>query len=81
MLVLGLSLLLSNSMGLATLPLQYLLKDHMHLGATAIARFFALAGAAWYAKPLAGMLSDSVPLWGTRRRSYLLLSSALLILL
>jgi len=81
MLVLGLSLLLSNSTGLAILPLQYLLKDRMHLGATAIAGFFALAAAAWYAKPLAGMLSDSVPLWGTRRRSYLLGSSALVILL
>lgn len=75
MIVIGLSLLLSNSVGVAGLPLQYLLKDHLHLGATAISGFFALAGIAWYGKPLAGMLSDSVPLWGTRRRHYLLLSS------
>ena len=75
MVVIGLSLLLSNSPGIAGLPLQYLLKDHLHLGATAIAAFFALTGIAWWAKPLAGMLSDSVPLWGTRRRHYLLFSS------
>ena len=81
MLVIGLSLLLSNSMWLADLPLRYLLKNHMHLGATAIAGFFALAGAAWYAKPLAGMLSDSVPLWGTRRRFYLIISSAVAVAL
>lgn len=81
MLIIGLSLLLSNSVGLAGLPLQYLLKDRLHLGATAISGFFALAGVAWYAKPLAGMLSDSVPLWGTRRRFYLLFSSAVAVAL
>ena len=81
MVVIGLSLLLSNSVGLAGLPLQYLLKDHLHLGATAISGFFALAAMAWYAKPLAGMLSDSVPLWGTRRRFYLLGSSILAVAL
>ena len=81
MLVIGLSLLLSNSVGLAALPLQYLLKDHLHLGALAISGFFALAGTAWYAKPLAGMLSDSVPLWGMRRRPYLLASSVVAVLL
>ncbi len=34
-----------------------------------------MTGLAWYCKPLSGILSDSVPLWGTRRRHYLLLSS------
>lgn len=57
------------------LPFRYLLKDHLHLPPQAMAGFFALAGMAWYFKPLAGILSDTFPLFGTRRRSYLLLSA------
>ena len=78
LLLIGLSLIVvtfANDLNLATLPLRFLLKDRLHLGATAVSGFFALTGLAWYFKPLAGMLSDSVPLWGTRRRSYLLASS------
>ena len=78
LLLIGLSLLIvtfANDLNLARLPLQFLMKDRLHLGATAVSGFFALTGLAWYFKPLAGMLSDSVPLWGTRRRNYLLASS------
>lgn len=59
---------------LAKLPLQFLLKTHLHLHPTQMAAFFGLTGLAWYFKPLAGLLSDVVPLGGTRRRHYLLLS-------
>ena len=57
---------------LAKLPLQFLLKDHLHVSPTQMAAFFALTGLAWYFKPLAGLLADAVPLWGSRRRNYLL---------
>src|SRR5579875_1219898 len=57
------------------LPIQFLLKNHLHLPPQTMAGFFALGGLAWYFKPLAGILSDTVPLFGTRRRSYLLLSA------
>ena len=59
---------------LARLPLQFLLKDHLHVRPEAMAAFFGLTGLAWYFKPLAGLLSDAVPLWGSRRRNYLLVS-------
>ncbi len=59
---------------LAKLPLQFLLKDHLHLGATAMAAFFGLTGLAWYFKPIAGLLADAVPLRGSRRRNYLVVS-------
>lgn len=59
---------------LAKLPLQFLLKDHLHVSPAQMAAFFALAGLAWYFKPLAGLLADAVPLWGSRRRNYLLVS-------
>src|SRR5437016_5396954 len=55
------------------LPLQYLLKSDLHVSRDAMAAFFAAGALAWYFKPLAGILSDSVPLFGTRRRHYLLL--------
>lgn len=58
----------------AKLPLQFLLKDHLHLGPTAMAAFFGLTSLAWYFKPIAGLLSDVVPLFGSRRRNYLMLS-------
>lgn len=58
--------------GLWQLPLQWLLKERMHLGAEDVAWFFAAALTPWYFKPLAGLLSDSLPLFGSRRRTYLL---------
>ncbi len=59
---------------MAKLPLQSLIKDRFHLGPDAVADFFAVAGIALYVKPLAALVSDEVPLLGSRRRSYLVLS-------
>ena len=59
---------------LAKLPLQFVLKDHLHVTPPLMAAFFGLTGLAWYFKPQAGLLCDVVPLWGSRRRSYLVLS-------
>jgi predicted MFS family arabinose efflux permease len=56
------------------LPLRFVLKDELHLDAQAISAFFALGLFSNYVKPLAGILTDSVPLFGTRRRHYLLFS-------
>jgi predicted MFS family arabinose efflux permease len=63
--------------GLATYPLFFLLKDEMRLTAAETATFLALIGVAWNVKPLYGLLSDLVPLLGYRRRSYLLLTTAM----
>ena len=41
-----------------------------------VSGFWFLSGLAWYCKPIAGILTDAFPLFGTRRRHYLLLSSA-----
>lgn len=62
---------------LAKLPLQSLLKDNLHVSPKQMAQFFFLVGIGWYLKPVAGILSDSVPFFGTRRRHYLLLSALL----
>ena len=62
---------------LARLPLQNLLKNDLHLDRTANAAFFFWAGLAWYMKPLAGIATDAFPLFGRRRRSYLLAGATL----
>ncbi len=57
------------------LPFRFLFKNQFHLNASEQANFFAVATFAWYMKPLAGLLCDSFPLFGTRRRSYLMLAA------
>lgn len=59
------------------IALQFLIVKHMHSGATKLASFLFFSAAAWYFKPLAGLVLDSVPLFGTRRRSYLIGASAI----
>ena len=56
------------------LPFRFLFKNEFHFNAAQQANFFAIATFAWYLKPLAGLLCDSFPLFGTRRRSYLILA-------
>jgi hypothetical protein len=68
---------LAQTQVLARLPLQNLLKNELHADRTANAAFFFWAGLAWYLKPLAGILTDAFPLFGSRRKSYILLSSIL----
>ena len=57
------------------LPFRFLFKNVFHYNAAQQANFFAIATFAWYLKPLAGLLCDSFPLFGTRRRSYLVLAT------
>lgn len=59
------------------LPFRFLFKNQFHLNASEQANFFAIATFAWYLKPVAGLLCDSFPLFGTRRRSYLVLASGI----
>ena len=42
---------------IADLPLRFLLKDQLHLQATGVAAFFAIAHFTNYIKPLAGILT------------------------
>ena len=58
-------------------PLKFLLKDQLHLSATAMAAWFSLAILPWSFKPIAALLTDGLPLFGTRRRYYLLIGAAL----
>src|SRR6516162_4015885 len=68
---------LAQTQVLARLPLQNLLKNELNADRTANAAFFFWAGLASYLKPLAGILTDAFPLFGSRRKSYILLSAGL----
>ncbi|MGA2500073.1 MAG: MFS transporter [Tepidisphaeraceae bacterium] len=56
-------------------PLRFLLKDRLHEGPVRVALFMQLANMPWNLKILSGIIVDGMPLLGSRRRYYLLLSS------
>jgi len=57
-------------------PLIIVLKER-GLSAAQVAQFFAITTIPWLVKPLYGLLSDFVPIFGRRRKSYLLITCAL----
>ena len=63
--------LIDPNSGILQLPLQWLLKAYLHLTAGQVATFFAVALVPWYFKPIAGLISDAFPVFGSRRRFYL----------
>lgn len=60
--------------GLGYLPFNHLLKE-MGFDSNKSATFFSLAMLPWTFKAIAGLLVDGVPLFGSRRRAYLLMSA------
>jgi predicted MFS family arabinose efflux permease len=65
--------------GMIYLPDQVVAIVFKERGLTAgqLAGFTWITTIPWFIKPLYGLLSDFVPLWGTRRRSYFLIMSSL----
>ncbi len=57
-------------------PLTHYLKESQGWDAVRIATSLAVLDVPWVVKPLYGIVSDFVPLFGYRRRSYLLLANA-----
>jgi len=64
-------------LGLARLAQTFLLKDELHLGPAEMSALSGLFVIPWTIKPLYGFLSDGIPLFGYRRRSYLILAGLL----
>jgi len=62
---------------LGRIPIQNLLKNELHVDRAANAAFFFWIGLAWYFKPFAGIITDAFPLFGSRRRSYMILFGGL----
>jgi MFS family permease len=65
-----------NGLGaLPALAINFLLKDKAGLTPEGMAYFQAVTLVAWVIKPLWGMISDLFPIFGSRRKSYLILTS------
>ncbi|KAI3997920.1 hypothetical protein MKX01_038811 [Papaver californicum] len=64
-------------LGLSRLAVSFYLKDDLHLDPAETAVVTGVSALPWLIKPLYGFISDSVPLFGYRRRSYLVLSGLL----
>ena len=62
--------------GLPTQAITIVLKER-GLSAGQVADFFLISGLPWLIKPVYGLVSDFVPLFGRRRKSYFLLMCAL----
>lgn len=61
-------------LGLARLAVSFFLKDELGLSPAQTAALLGIAALPWVVKPLFGFLSDGLPLFGYRRRPYLVLS-------
>ncbi|MFA5159519.1 MAG: MFS transporter [Candidatus Omnitrophota bacterium] len=65
-----------NGLGaLPALAINFLLKDQVRLTPEKMAYFQAVTLIAWVVKPLWGLVSDLFPIFGSRRKSYLILTS------
>ncbi len=61
-------------LGLARLAVSFFLKDDLGLSPAQVGALMGIAAIPWMIKPFLGLLSDSLPIFGYRRRSYLILS-------
>jgi hypothetical protein len=58
-------------------PFRFLLKDQLHEGPLRVALFMQLAAMPWNLKIIAGIVCDGLPIFGSRRRYYLIFSTLL----
>ena len=60
-------------LGLSRLAVSFYFKDNLHMDPAEMAIFTGFSTIPWLIKPLYGFVSDTFPLFGYRRRSYLML--------
>ncbi|MGC9528225.1 MAG: folate/biopterin family MFS transporter [Limnospira sp.] len=64
-------------LGLARLAVSFFLKDDLGMSPAETAALFGIVAIPWVIKPVFGFLSDGLPIFGYRRRPYLILSGLL----
>ncbi len=64
-------------LGLARLAISFFLKDDLALSPAEVSALLGVVALPWMVKPLFGFLSDGLPLFGYRRRTYLVLAGLL----
>ncbi len=63
--------------GLARLAVSFFLKDELGLTPAEVSALLGIVALPWMVKPLFGFVSDGLPIFGYRRRPYLILSGLL----
>lgn len=63
--------------GLIGQPLNYYLKEELGLSTAEVSEYLAIASLPWVIKPLYGLISDYVPLFGYRRKTWLMVLNLL----
>ena len=63
--------------GLARLAISFFLKDELGLSPAEVSALLGIVALPWMIKPLFGFISDGLPIFGYRRRPYLVLSGFL----
>jgi len=66
-----------GALGLARLAITFRLKDDLGLPPAEVAGLMGVINLPWILKPFYGFLSDALPLFGSHRRSYLVLAGFL----
>ncbi len=66
-----------GAMAISQLAVSFFLKDDLGLSPAEVASMVGITMLPWTIKPLYGLISDGFPVFGYRRRPYLLLSSVL----
>jgi folate/biopterin transporter len=69
--------LVQGLLRLSSLAVFTLFKDELKMDPATVGFLTGVTAFPWLIKPLYGFLSDAVPMWGYRRRSYLILCGAL----
>jgi folate/biopterin transporter len=64
-------------LGLARLAVSFFLKDDLGLSPAEVSALLGIVAIPWMVKPLFGFISDGLPIFGYRRRPYLVLSGFL----
>src|SRR6476469_10476232 len=64
-------------LGLARLAISFFLKDELGIGPAQVSALMGIAALPWIIKPVFGFISDGLPIFGYRRRPYIVLSGLL----
>ncbi len=69
--------LVQGILGLARLAVSFFLKDELLLSPAQVSALMGIVALPWVIKPVFGFISDGLPIFGYRRRPYLILSGIL----
>ncbi len=68
---------IGQHVGLISQPLQFFFKQALGLNPAQVTEYLAILTLPWTIKPLYGLVSDFIPLFGYRRKTWLLVTNAL----